>query len=246
MLKNTLYAIGAIFIIAGIVFQIWSPASVISNNPQSFAFEADIEKRNLKLYRELKSFSIVDSNLYSCVKKELDKYIKIHPSSSGGKKSATELIIRLTCNNYNIESIDGISNIKNLGYIDLSRNHLDDVSELNLLNELKFLELRDAQIENENSLFEITELDRIYLPDLFEVYCAEIENWIKENGTKVYNPPRQNCLGGGTIERDAKKILYKIERGKNTSLEEDEILEEYQMNESIKRSYEEDEEYEEY
>jgi Leucine-rich repeat (LRR) protein len=196
------------------------------------AWDASIEKRDEMLIQSLQELDIKDENFYVCAKKALSNFMGVHPKNIN-ESSASELIKYLSCRNMGIKSIIGAENLKNLTYIDLTRNPIVDISPLSDLENLYSIDLTGVTLNDNRTLFELEGIGKVSPPNLSDVFCADITIWIKSRSLKIAHhlDDKFDCKGGDQNRSRVEKIIAKMELGYEVSNEEKMLVLESKLNE---------------
>ncbi len=175
--------------------------------------------------------SIKDNNLTRCIQDELKVYMKIHPSSSGGINSVNELKF-LKCSNRNIVSIDGIQQLADLEFLDLNDNNIKDISPLLSLDKLQTIYLGGNQLSNPELVFKIASLRRVVLPDMSNLYCADIAFLIRSVEFQALNFDKSmaECMGSSNGRNDINLLYAKKRSGLDLTQEEEIKILQYETN----------------
>ncbi len=193
-----------------------------SENDIRKTFNDETAKRADLIKASFHSLRLKDNNLKQCIKDELKIYMGIHPSSSGGINSVRELKY-LKCPGRNIASLDGIQELADLVLLDLSSNDVKDITPLLSLKKLQTIYLDGNKPTNPELIFEISSLRRVVLPDLSDMYCADIAALMKSakfqsasNADSMFE-----CIGSGNSLNDIDLLYAKKRSGVELTHEEE-------------------------
>jgi len=125
--------------------------------------------------------TFADAGLEQCVRDELDKETEDIQYKDLGR------ILFFNCSGYEIESLEGIENIKNLREAQLGNNKIKDVTPLGKCTKLVELELDNNQIEDASPLSSLVNLTRLnmqgnevnnlsFIPDLIALESLYVNN----------------------------------------------------------------------
>ncbi len=201
------------------------------------AFQKEIADRKNILRKSFQNLRIKDKKLEKCISNELETYMNIHPSSTGGINKVSELKC-LRCFSRNIVSIEGIQGLSGLISIDLNDNDISDISPLLSLKNLETLYLDGNKPNNPEIVFDIPTLTHVALPDLSSLYCADVIKLTKSAKFEVsnYRNSTLECIGADSRFNNIDLLYAKKRSGVELTHEEEMAIIQHETN-KIKAEY---------
>ena len=188
------------------------------------------------LVNSLGELRIEDPAFEKCVATNMEKYHGVIGKS--GIDHAAE-VTTLLCDRRGITSLNGIENMRNLTSVSFRDNNIRDLNPLGPLSKLVDVDLSgNTHLENVDALLEIQGLKRVSITDQEEVFCYEIESVLKRVKENLLpndvSPLRgfKNLKCRGRDNPNTKKLVLKRQRGESLTFEEQQIVDDYEFNES--------------
>ncbi|WP_370980545.1 leucine-rich repeat domain-containing protein [Agaribacterium sp. ZY112] len=159
---------------------VWVWAPIFFNSPERQAnkaygqYEEQIQQRQQRVANSIQQLSIQDANLLKCITRSSEDRARIHPNSSGGIDSIAELSL-LYCPNMGILSLEGISGLRDLKVLDVSKNHISDIGPATSLNKLKTFNFSANPVEDLRGLSKMSSLKKVVLPKYPNESCADLK-----------------------------------------------------------------------
>ena len=99
-------------------------------NPDvGYQIEKGIEARTRRVMRSLESLPVTDPGLRACIEAAARDRARIHPMNSGGIDDVRQ-IGKLYCPNRNIANLDGLGELVQLTYLEISGNRVESLAPL--------------------------------------------------------------------------------------------------------------------
>ena len=185
-----------------------------------------------QLLDSIDRLSLNDAALKKCVTDSLEKFFAISNPEDHIQDAAD--MDSLICNRRSIVSLVGIKSMKNLEFLDLSGNKIEDATPLSRLSELKTLNINygNKEIENIDALTSLYKLEQVRFPDFNKSFCHQldrvVENLERYNQQVIHNAKTVNCRGKKT--GSVIKALKKQEKGKDLTEKELSLISDYEKN----------------
>ena len=189
-----------------------------------------------KLLDSIDRLSLRDPALKKCVTNSLEKFFTVSNPEKHIQDAAD--MQSLSCYRQDITSIAGIKSMKNLEFLDLSDNKIEDATPLSRLTKLKKLSLNigNKDIENIDALTSLYKLEQVNFPNLRKSFCHQldrvVENMENYNDKVQHNAKRVDCRGKKTGA--VVNALKKQEKGKGLTEKEIALIADYEENLSWK------------
>lgn len=191
------------------------------------AFDQSAANRIDSLKQSFSGLALGDPHLLECIKAAALARGNVNPMDSGGIDAFSQLPM-LTCTDMKITSIQGISSLPELTYLNLDYNTIEDIFELQNLPKLQTLSLAGNPVKNISTLLHMKNLRKVVLADLPEIYCFEIHNAVANVESNVDSI---QCRGKWSLA--IKEISDKNVTGRPLSYEEEKLLYDYQHNQDF-------------
>ncbi len=221
-----------------------------------FSVDEEIEFQVKTVKYSIEQLNIADPALLQCIREFALEQAQLPPNTYSSIEFVDELL-QLNCSNKGITSIEGISALQKLKSLDLSENKLTrvdvlnkldkleeldisnnlvtDISSLTSLSKLTVLRFSGNQSENIKPLLAFAALETVYMPNMENIYCSDLEQVQKSARFVAHqNDPSPQCKGeySSNIER----IKAIRASGGILSPDDESVLLEYELNE-MKQQY---------
>jgi Leucine-rich repeat (LRR) protein len=165
-----------VLIIALIVFR---TCQLIGSEEQTRAnWQIAIDERIEQVTQSIHNLEMPDEHLLACIRKSALDRANIPPMNSGGIDDVRELQL-LYCRNHGISNLDGIGLLSRLTFLDISNNSIKSLSPLKDHPNLKILHVQLNPLGDIRVAKTLPSLEQIYLPDLPDQSCADLEAVLK-------------------------------------------------------------------
>ncbi len=141
----------------------------------------------------------------------------------------------MQCNAYKITSLEGIEKLSSLKEVTIIGSDIQDASPLSRINSLTNIYLKggNGNIQNIDSLAQLSNLKKITFPHMMLTYCYEAKTVIKSMKENIDGPTTNNlslmhCRGKKNYK--VTSALMKERNGEPLTSEESEALDDYQAN----------------
>ena len=142
---------------------------------------------------------------------------------------------KLRCHAYNIQSLSGISALRELNTVVIIGSDIRDITPLSRIDTLEVIYLKggNENIINISSLTNLRLLHKIHFPNMLESYCYEANEVLKSMDENIDGPTVNNlnlvsCKGKETAL--VKRAIRKDKKGESLTLEERDALIDYEIN----------------
>ncbi len=170
-----------------------------------------------------------DKELERCVFDEIKE-----GSDSANKKNVANLT-KLQCNAYKITSLEGVEKLSSLKEVTIIGSDIQDATPLSRINTLTNIYLKggNENIQNIDSLAQLSNLKKISFPHMLQTYCYEAKTVLKSMKENIEGPTSNNlslmhCRGKKTYK--VTSALMKERDGDPLTSEESAALDDYHAN----------------
>jgi Leucine-rich repeat (LRR) protein len=171
-------------------------------------WQSAIDERIERVTQSIHSLNMPDEQLLACIRTSALDRANIHPLNSGGIDDVRELQL-LYCRNHRISNLDGIGLLSRLTFFDVSNNSVQSLSPLKDHPNLKILHAQENPLRDIRVAKTLPSLEQIYLPDLPDQPCADLERLLK--GLRS-NLSSIECAG-----KDRKQVAAQVQNSATTS-----------------------------
>ncbi|MEP5765682.1 MAG: hypothetical protein ABJ308_13895 [Halieaceae bacterium] len=179
LLEKVPHSPGFLLALAAIAFIVFRSYQITGQGEREIEkWESAVDKRVASVNESIASLEIPDEGLLNCITTAAMDRANIHPMNTGGIDDVRELQL-LYCRGNEVSTLIGIKALSKLRYIDISKN---DVASLDPLAEhpnLKTLHVAQNPLINIRVVRTLPALKEIYLPNLPDQSCADIERLLK-------------------------------------------------------------------
>jgi Leucine-rich repeat (LRR) protein len=201
------------------------------------SMEGAIEERIQRVEQSIDGLSISDAALLSCVRRAALDRAEIPPINSGGIDDVSELTL-LYCPRSGIRDLSGIKALSGLTFLDIASNQITSLGPLAGHTKLERLRVQANPLVDIKVVSTLPSLNNIYLPDLREQNCADLEVMlanIKSNvsaiscrGRKEKSSDRRTSRPATSSRQERDSNPHKLTKSENEELLEYERNQRYQ------------------
>jgi len=138
-------------------------------------YDDQVSAKKKKFSSSIESLGLIDPGFKHCLTRELNEFAKMTSHSSGAINDIDELKT-LSCEGYQIESIDGIDRLTSLTQLGLARNNIRSLYPLRYHPSLQSIDLRENDSINSIDVLEsIDTLRAVTFPRLDKSYCGDAQ-----------------------------------------------------------------------
>jgi Leucine-rich repeat (LRR) protein len=138
------------------------------------SIEGSIDERIQRVEQSIEGLSISDAALFSCVRRAAMDRARIPPMNTGGIDDVNELKL-LHCPRSGIRDLSGIEALSGLTFLDVGSNQISSLAPLAGHTGLERLRLQGNPLVDIKVVSTLPSLNNIFLPDLPEQNCADLE-----------------------------------------------------------------------
>jgi Leucine-rich repeat (LRR) protein len=209
LLDKQPYSRAFLWVLLVIVLVVFRACHLLGSEENTRAnFQSAIDERIERVTQSIHTLKVSDPQLLACIRISALDRANIHPLNSGGIDDARELQL-LSCRNRGISDLGGIGLLSSLTFFDISNNSIQSLSPLKDHPTLQNLHAQENPLHDIRVVRTLPSLEQIYLPDLPNQPCADVERQVK--GLKS-NFSSIKCAG-----KDKKQATSKVRNSATTS-----------------------------